>query len=68
MEEKKKISKLEKEIDWFLKEIEKDKLDLEREKEEFVNKIRNLKKEDILPKKQEKLNLWQKIKKSLMGY
>jgi hypothetical protein len=54
-------------IKWLEKEITKDQVELEREKKDFINEIKKLKKEDILPKKIEKITLWQRIKKVLMG-
>ena len=55
-------------IDWLQNEIIKDKKDLDKDKELFINQIKNLKKEDIcLSKKQEKLSIWQRIKKVIMG-
>lgn len=62
----KKKSKLESEIDWLKNEIERDSQDLNFEKNNFINKIKELKKEDILPKKPKKLTLWEKLKKILM--
>ena len=62
----KKKSKLEAEIDWLKNEIERDSQDLNFEKNNFINKIKELKKEDILPKKPKKLTLWEKLKKILM--
>lgn len=61
----KKKSKLEAEIDWLKNEMEKDLKDLDVEKTNFINQIKKLKKEEILPKKPKKLTLWQKIKKIL---
>jgi hypothetical protein len=49
------------------KEIIKDKIILEQEKSKLIDNIKKLKKEDILPKPPEKLTLWQRIKKVLMG-
>jgi hypothetical protein len=62
----KKKSKLEAEIDWLKNEIERDSQDLNFEKNNFINKIKELKKEDLLPKKPKKLTLWEKLKKILM--
>jgi len=62
----KKKSKLEAELDWLKNEIERDSQDLNFEKNNFINKIKELKKEDILPKKPKKLTLWEKLKKILM--
>jgi len=38
---------------------------LEKEKEKMINQLKGLKKEDILPKKPEKINLWTRIKIAL---
>jgi hypothetical protein len=54
-------------INWFESEIEKDKNELDREKQELIDGITKLKKEDILPKKPKKLTLWERIIKVLMG-
>jgi|694.fasta_scaffold00190_54 hypothetical protein len=62
----KKKTKLEAEIDWLKSEIEKDKNDLDIEKHNLIAEIKKLKKEDILPKKPEKLSVWEKMKKILM--
>lgn len=51
---------------WLQNEIEKDKKELEREKNFFIDEIKKYKKEEILPKV-EKLTLWQRIKKTLVG-
>jgi hypothetical protein len=53
-------------LNWLEREINKDKLDLEREKQQLIQQIKKTKKEDLIPKK-EKLTLWQRIKKVLMG-
>ena len=47
-------------------ESEKDKNALENEKNNLIQEIRKLKKEDLLPK-EEKLSIWQRIKKTLVG-
>lgn len=49
------------------KERSKMLLELEREKRQFIDRIKEIKKEEILPKKPEKLSLWKKILKVLMG-
>lgn len=62
------MKKKSQQIDWLQNEIIKDKKDLDKDKELFINQIKNLKKEDIcLSKKQEKLSIWQRIKKVIMG-
>lgn len=54
-------------LDWLQKEIQKDKIELETEKSNFINELKKYKKEDILPVKPKKLTIWQRIKKVLMG-
>lgn len=54
-------------LEWLQNEIIKDKLILDQEKLKLINNIKKLRKEDILPKPPEKLTLWQRIKKVLMG-
>lgn len=51
---------------WLQNESEKDKNTLENEKNNLIQEIRKLKKEDLLPK-EEKLSIWQRIKKTLVG-
>lgn len=53
-------------INWLMKEINKDSIELENEKQKYVNEIKQLKREDIFPKPK-KLTLWQRIKKVLMS-
>jgi hypothetical protein len=55
--------------DWFKNEAEKDRRDLEISKLKFLEDIKKYKKEDIIPKGKvdQKLTLWTKIKKVLMG-
>ena len=54
-------------IDWLEREKQKDKLELEKEKQQFINQIKKIKKEDVLPQKPKKFTIWQRIKKVLMG-
>lgn len=55
------MKNLENQMNWLKNEIKKDDQELNREKLNFINEIRNHKKEEILPKKT-KLTLWQRIK------
>ena len=59
----------EKHLEWLKSETEKDIIDLEKEKLDYINQIRKIKKDEIVkPKnKVEKLTLWKRIKKVLMG-
>jgi hypothetical protein len=48
-------------------QINKDKKELDREKEQFIQQIKKLKKEEIVPKPKNKLTIWQRLMKVLMG-
>lgn len=52
---------------WLENEILKDQIELRKEKNDLINQIKKMKKEDILPQKPKKLTLWERIKKVLMG-
>ena len=62
-----KKSPLELQANLLEKERNKIHLELEREKRQFINQIKQTQKEEILPKKPEKLSLWKRIIKVLMG-
>jgi hypothetical protein len=55
--------KLKIEDDWLKKEQAKDKVFVDNYKQQMINSIKGLKKEDIIIIK--KYTLWQRIKKSL---
>ncbi len=57
----------EKNLQWLKNEIEADEKELHREKMEFISQIKNLKKEEIIPTEKEKMSLWQRMKKVLLG-
>ena len=59
--------KSEKALNWFQSEIEKDKVDLEREKLNFINSIKTNNKVEIIPQPPKKLSLWKRIMKVLIG-
>lgn len=65
--EKKYLTPTEKEIDWLKNEVEKDRIELEKEKKRFIESIKGIKKEEII-KPEEELTLWKRIKKVLTGY
>lgn len=55
-------------MEWLSREINKDNAELEREKKQFIENLKKLKKDDIVIKKTPtKLTLWQRIKKVLIG-
>lgn len=51
------------------KQITKNEIELNAEKDNLIKSIKNLKKDDVLPKMviPKKLTLWEKIKRVLMG-
>lgn len=57
----------EKNLQWLKNEIESDERELERQKYEFISQIKKIKKEEIIPLKNEKISLWQRVKKVLLG-
>ncbi len=54
-------------IEWLNKEKQRDDLELEQQKIMLIENIKKHKKEDIFPKKQKPLSIWQRLKKVLMG-
>jgi protein tyrosine/serine phosphatase len=56
----------EKNIEWLKNEVLMDQQQLDREKTQFIQQIKNFKREELLPKK-EKLTLWKRLKKVIMG-
>jgi len=59
--------KKEKDLMWLEKERIKDNLQLENEKKRLINQLKNVGKENVLPKPPKKITLWQKIKRILLG-
>lgn len=64
--EKKLLTREEQAIDWLKSELEKDKKELEIEKLRMIESLKELNKDEIVIKK-EKLTLWKRVKKVLMG-
>lgn len=52
---------------WLEKEKIKDDLQLENEKKRIIEQLKNMGKENILPKPPQKITLWQKIKRIILG-
>ena len=69
MEKKKTpLTTTEKQLEWLKNEVERDTIELESEKKILIEHIKKFKKEDIVkPKIEEKITLWKRIKKVLMG-
>ena len=55
-------TKQENQMEWLQNEVKKDQENLEREKLNFIQQVKKLKKEELLPIKKEKISLWQRIK------
>jgi hypothetical protein len=64
--EKKLSTRGEQSINWLKSELEKDRIELENEKKKLIESIKDLKKENIV-KQKERLTLWKRIKKVMMG-
>jgi hypothetical protein len=66
---KKIQTQLETQIEWLNNELEKDRIEVERNKSKFIDQIKQLKKEDIVKDKVnvEKMTIWKRIKKVLLG-
>ena len=62
---KKMPTQLESQVDWLNSGIEKDKIELERDKLKFIQQIKKIDRSEILPKPIEikKLTLWERIMK-----
>jgi hypothetical protein len=59
---------VEKELDWLKNEIEKDKVELSREKKDFIESLKGIKKQEIVRKEDEQLTTWKRIRKVILGY
>lgn len=55
-------TKQENQMEWLQNELKKDQESLEKEKSDFIQQIKKLKKEELLPIKKEKISIWQRIK------
>ena len=55
-----------KRLQWFQNEITKDKKELESEKLKFIQQIKKVKKEEIVPKKK-KVSIWKIILRLFTG-
>ena len=63
-----KTESQEKVLNWYSQEINKDKKELDKIKNDFIKDIKNIKKDTIFKEVvTEKLTLWKRIKKVLTG-
>jgi len=68
MSKKMKTESQEKVLKWYSQEINKDKIELDKIKNDFIKDIKNIKKETIFKEVvTKKLTLWERIKKVLTG-
>lgn len=68
MSKKMKTESQEKVLNWYSQEINKDKIELDKIKNNFIKDIKNIKKDTIFKEVvTEKLTLWKRIKKVLTG-
>lgn len=54
-------------LEWYQSELNKDKIALDKQKTEFINEIKKLKKDDIVTKKDKKISIWRRILRVLAG-
>jgi hypothetical protein len=52
-------------LKWYQSELNKDKKELDKQKLKFINEIKKLKKDDIVPKADKKISIWRRILKVL---
>jgi hypothetical protein len=68
MSKKMKTESQEKVLNWYSQEINKDKIELDKIKNDFIKDIKNIKKDTIFKEVvTKKLTLWERIKKVLTG-
>lgn len=68
MNKKMKTESQEKVLNWYSQEINKDKKELDKIKNDFIKDIKNIKKDTIFKEVvTKKLTLWERIKKVLTG-
>ncbi len=48
-------------LKWYQSELNKDKKELDKQKLKFINEIKKLKKDDIVPKTDKKISIWRRI-------
>lgn len=55
-------------LNWLEKEKQKDKQEVNHYKSIQIQEIKSLKKEDLFNHKSKKMSIWQRLRKTLMGY
>jgi hypothetical protein len=54
-------------LDWYQKEIDKDKIDLESNKNTYIKSIKSIDKDKIFKKEIKKISIWKRLLKVLTG-
>jgi hypothetical protein len=54
-------------LNWYNNETKRDKQELDIEKNEFIRKIKGMKKDEIVNQKPKKITLWERIRKVLIN-
>lgn len=54
-------------LNWLENEKIKDSIELKKSKQDIINKIKEIRKEDLFEKKEKRVSLWQKIKIMIWG-
>lgn len=60
--------KIEKLLNWLELEKKKDKVELDIKKKNTIQEIKGLSKRDFFYGEPEKLTIWQRLKRTLMGF
>jgi ribosomal protein L11 len=55
-------------LSWLEKEKQKDNQEINNYKSIQIQEIKNIKKEDLFNYKSKKMSIWQRLRKTLMGY
>ena len=61
------VTEKDKNLQWLKNEIESDEKQLQKEKLDFISEIKKIKKQEIVPTNEQKISLWQRMKKVLLG-
>lgn len=60
--------KVENLLNWLKKEKQKDQIEIEYTKARQISEIKNLTKKDLFDFQTKKMTIWERLRKTLMGY
>lgn len=60
--------KIERILNWLELEKKKDNKELDNNKKNIIQEIKGITKQDLFYSEPKKLSIWQRLKKTLMGY